>query len=471
MASKLTREIDESPAGPRVAAFFDLDRTLIAGFSGIAFTRHLVRSGRLRSAGLGRTALAAARLGTGRGGFSGLIASFAAALAGMREREFEKLGEEIFVGSIAARVFPEARALVRAHLKRKHTVAFVSSALRYQIDPLARDLGVKHVLCTRLEVKNGKLTGEVLRPACWGEGKALAMRDLAKAKRLDLSRSWFYGDSGSDVAALEIVGNPRPTNPQPKLASIAAARGWPVRNFSSRGIPSAADVVRTALALGSFGPAVATALPALALNRSTRPAVNAALAAWGELGTALAGVKLRIEGEEHLWSQRPAVFVFNHQSAIEALLVCKLLRRDFVGIGKSEIQRVPLIGRIFEAFGTVFVDRSDPARAIESLAPVVDAIREGYSVAIAPEGTRSPTPTLGRFKKGAFHLAMQARVPVVPIVFRNTLDALPKRGFVIRPATIEVVVHPPISTKHWRVATLEKHVDDVRRKFLVTLDR
>src|SRR4051794_30860897 len=132
---RLTSDVEKSAPGPRIAAFFDLDRTLIAGFSGLAFSRHLVMSGRLGAGGLARSAAAAAALGTGRGGFSGLIASFARALKGMPESEFEKLGEQVFVGTLAARVFPESRELVRAHLRKKHTIAFVSSALRYQIDP------------------------------------------------------------------------------------------------------------------------------------------------------------------------------------------------------------------------------------------------------------------------------------------------------------------------------------------------
>lgn len=89
---------------------------------------------------------------------------------------------------------------------------------------------------------------------------------------------------------------------------------------------------------------------------------------------------------------------------------------------------------------------------------------------IAPEGTRSLTPRLGAFKKGAFHVAMAAGVPIVPIVLVNALDALPKHGLVIRPATIEVVVHPPIATAGWTAAGLEQHVADVRALFVETLE-
>ena len=162
--------------------------------------------------------------------------------------------------------------------------------------------------------------------------------------------------------------------------------------------------------------------------------------------------------------------MFNHQSAIDLLLVCKLLRGNFVGISKDEIRKIPLVGRIFAIGGAVFVDRFDKAKAIEAMQPVVDAIKkDGLSVCIAPEGTRSPTPKLGAFKKGAFHIAMAAKVPIVPIVFKNALDPLPKHGLVIRPGTVQVVVLPPIPTARWKAKDLDKNIESVRNKFLAAL--
>jgi putative phosphoserine phosphatase/1-acylglycerol-3-phosphate O-acyltransferase len=180
-------------------------------------------------------------------------------------------------------------------------------------------------------------------------------------------------------------------------------------------------------------------------------------------------VHLQVQGEEHLWSHRPAVFIFNHQSAVDTLLLCKLLRRDFVGIAKQELRRNPIWGPMFAASGTVFIDRFNHDRAVAALEPAVDALRHGLSIVIAPEGTRSTTPRLGRFKKGAFHLAMAAKAPIVPIVFRNALDVLPKHGLILRPATVEVVVHPPVSTARWRKRDLDRNIESVRRLFEATL--
>jgi putative phosphoserine phosphatase/1-acylglycerol-3-phosphate O-acyltransferase len=412
---------------------------------------------------------AIARFRLGGIGFSGFVAETTSSLKGMSEDDLIQLGERLFTEQLAAAVYPESRALVRAHQRKGHTVAVVSSALPYQIEPLARDLGIEHVLCTRLEIEDGLITGRVLHPSCYGMGKAIAARALATKHGIDLAQSWFYTDSEEDLPLLDIVGRPRPVNPSRALRTIAARRGWPTVRFSSRGVPRQTEVVRSALALASVVPSFLLGAPAALLAGSWRLGINLAASTWGEVGTALAGVQLQVDGEEHLWSHRPAVFVFNHQSAVDTLLLCKLLRRDFVGIAKKELQRNLIFGPMFAAGGTVFVDRFNHDSAVAALEPAVDALRHGLSVVIAPEGTRSTTPKLGRFKKGAFHLAMAAKEPIVPIVFRNALDVLPKYGMILRPATVEVVVHPPVSTARWRKRDLDRNIESVRRLFEKTL--
>jgi putative phosphoserine phosphatase/1-acylglycerol-3-phosphate O-acyltransferase len=464
----ITGEIDAGPSGPEIGAFFDVDQTLIAGFSALEFFREGWRGGWVNPRDAGLALMTAARFQAGQVAFSGLVAGTAGLLRGRSEAEFRALAERIFRERLGPAIYPESRALVDAHRRKRHTLAVVSAATPYQIEPLARDLGIEHILCTRLQVRRGRFTGGLLRPTCYGPGKARAARGLARRLGIDLRRSFFYTDSDEDLPLLEIVGHPRPTNPNRRLRTLAATRGWPTRQFHSRGTPGVTEVLRTSLALGSLLPAFLFAAPT-ALLGSWRQAVNIATTTWGELGTALAGVDLHITGEQHLWSHRPAVFIFNHQSGIEMMLLCKLLRRDMIGIAKQEMRRNPLLGPVFMAAGTVFVDRFNHDKAVAALQPAVDALRDGLSIAIAPEGTRSPTPHLGRFKKGAFHLAVAARVPIVPIVFRNTLDALPKHAVIIRPATIDVVVHPPISTAGWSRARLDPHVATIERLYHQTL--
>jgi putative phosphoserine phosphatase/1-acylglycerol-3-phosphate O-acyltransferase len=466
----LTREIRESPSGPKVGAFFDVDRTLLAGFSAVAFVREQLLSGRMGPSELAEMTLGALGWSLGRSGFSGFVTSATAGYRGLAESALEEIGEAIFVKQLAAMVYPESRAIVRAHQQRGHTVAIVSSALRYQVEPLARDLGIEHVLCTKLEVEDGDFTGRVVKPTCFGEGKATAVRDLAASESLNLDESFFYTDSSDDLPALEVVGHPRPLNPDERLVRTARERAWPVRRFQSRGTPGLVDLVRTASVYGSLAPAALAGLAAGIANQSRRAGINLFSSFWADFALSLAGVQIEIEGEEHLWSHRPAVFLFNHQSALDMPLMIKLVRRDMTGVGKAELRWNPLFGPLLWLAGAAFVDRSDTKKSIEALAPAVEALKTGTSLLIAPEGTRTPTPRLARFKKGAFHIAMQAGVPVVPVVLRNTGDALPKNGFVVRPATIEVVVLPPIDTSCWTRARLDAEIEAIRARYLEVLE-
>ena len=468
--TRLTQEIAAGPSGPKVGAFFDLDQTLLAGFSASAFFRERFVSGRMTPREMAESGLGALSFGLGRTGFSGLMAATTAAYRGTAESVLEELGQEVFEKHLATQIYPESRALVRAHQERGHTVAVVSSATRYQAEPFARELGIEHVMYTELEVEDGIFTGRVVTPTCYGEGKTQAASELAARHDIDLEQSYFYTDSHEDLPLLEAVGRPRPLNPNRQLAQVAKERRWPVRRFHSRGTPSAGDWMRTALVYGSLGPATAAGATAGIVNGSWREAVNIVGSIWGDLATSFAGIDLRVEGEHHLWSHRPAVFIFNHQSALDAVLMVKMVRRDVTGVGKKEIQNNPIFGPAFTAAGVVFVDRANTAKAIEALEPAVRALKEGRSLVIAPEGTRSLTPRPGPFKKGAFHMAMQAGVPIVPVVFRNVLDAMPKDAIVVRPATIEAVVLPPIDTSSWTKETLDDEIRAVREQYLRVLD-
>ncbi len=464
----LTWEIQRAPAGAKVAAFFDVDRTLLAGFSAAAFLRKQVLDGGVGLRELGRGLTSALQFELDQTSFPTFVREMSSGWVGRSRRELREVGETVFRDALAKDIYPEARALVNAHVERGHTVAIVSSATRFQTEPLARELGIEHVLCTELEFRKGRFTGEI-DFACFGPGKAEAATRLADELDLELGQSFFYTDSLDDLPLLDIVGHPRPLNPDRALAALAAERAWPARTFQSRGRPGVAPILRSALAAGSVLPSLAAGVSVLALNRDLSEAKNLSLGAWGDFGTALAGLSIGIEGEEHLWSSRPAVFLFNHQSALDGLIVAKLVRRDVVGIAKDELRRHPFWGPVFALAGTVFIDRGNRAKAIEALAPAVEALHKGVSIAIAPEGTRSTTARLGPFKKGAFHIAMQAGVPIVPIVLRNAHDALPKGAWFVRPSEIEVVVHPPISTSDWTRDDLDRRIEEIHALYQATL--
>jgi len=467
---ELTRDIEGLPEGPRVGAFFDFDGTLIAGFSATVFLKEQIRRGDLSPYQLVELVSAITQFSLGTMGFSGLMTSAAMFMRGVREDDYIAFGQELYEQQIARKIYPESRALVQAHMARGHTVAVISSATPYQVEPMARDLGIEHVICSRYQVKDGVFTGEFERPLCFGQGKVLAAESLSQEYDIDLDQSYFYSDSDDDLELLERVGHPQPLNPNSKLAAIAEHRGWPVRRFKSRGQPQITDFIRSVAATVSLIPAAAAGLPIWALTGSRSEARNFATSLFADVSSALIGLNLVVRGEYHLWENRPAVFVFNHQSKVDVVIMAKLLRRDIAGVGKKEIRDMPLIGTTLELAGTIFIDRQNSASAIEAMKPLVDAMRnQGKSVAIAPEGTRSITPRLAPFKKGPFHLAIQAGVPVVPVVIHNAGDVAPKGDFIFRPATVEVDVLPPVDTSDWSAETIEEHVAEVRALFMETL--
>ena len=472
--ARLTNEIRQGPTGSKVGAFFDLDQTILAGFSATSFMRERLISGRMSPKEMAGTFYGALSFGLGRTGFSALMTGMTATYRGLAESVLEEVGEEVFVKHLARQIYPESRALVEAHQKAGHTVGIISSATKYQVMPFARELGIDHVMYTDLQVDDGIFTGELAGPTCYGEGKADAAREIAEREGVDLDESYFYTDSHEDLPLLEVVGRPRPLNPNRQLAQIAKERRWPVRRFRSRGRPGMADIIRTGLSYASVGPALGAGVLAGLVNGSYREALNVSGAVWSDLATSLAGIDLRVAGEENAWAERPAVFIFNHQSALDPILMLKIVRRDMTGVGKMEIKDDPIMGPLFAAAGVVFVDRAgiaDASAAAEALEPAVRALKQGRSIAIAPEGTRSITTRLGPFKKGAFHLAMQAEVPIVPVIFRNVLDAYPKDARIVRPATIEAVVLPPVDTSDWTQESIDEQIEAVRERYLEVLSQ
>jgi len=467
--ASICSEVEQSPAGKSTAAFFDFDGTLIAGFSIASFLGRRLLSGKMPPREALEQLLAICDYGLGYTDFTDVLAHSASSLQGTSDSMLQDMAMEVFEKSLSADIYPESRALVDAHIAKGHTVVIVSSATQYQVEPAAEELGIKHVLCTRLETEDGMLTGELAGPACYGRGKLVAAREFADGKDIDLERCFFYTDGKEDIPLLEAVGFPRPLNPDDTLKRRASREDWPVQRFTSRGLPGVADIARTGLVYGGMVGALMAGASGWLLNRSKQELANVTVSTWGDFGSAVAGLDVQVTGEEHLWTHRPAVFILNHQSAADALIVSRLLRRDFTGVAKKEMKSNPLLGTVMGAIGTVFIDRKDKDKAIEALRPAVDSLKNGMSFAIAPEGKRSLSYKLGPFKKGAFHIAMQAGVPIVPIVIANSSDSMPKSGVIIRPATIDVTVLPAVSTDEWTAETIDQHVDDVRRMFLKEL--
>ena len=461
--------IHSAPQGPGVAAFFDFDGTVMDGFSARAFYRERLLHFEIGPVEAAQTLLAGLRGLTSEEDFERFVAISFAAWEGRSEDELTELGERLFVQQIASRLFPEIWELVAAHQQRGHTVVLASSATRFQVEPAARALGVEHVLCTPLEVVGGVLTGRAAGPTLWRNGKADAVRSFGQEHDIDLAQSYAYSNGDEDVPFLSAAGNPHVVNPEDRLAETAAKQGWPLLRFGGRGRPGVQQLARTAAAYAGMFTAMGAGTAVGLLNRSRRRGVDTAVSLAGELGLGLAGVQLNVQGEQHLWDARPAVFLFNHQSQLDMLIICKLLRGGFAGVAKKELANDPIFGAAFRLADTAFVDRSSTTQGKRALEPAVQRLHDGVSLVVAPEGTRSPTPRLRPFKKGAFHMAMQAGVPLVPIVIRNAGELMWRDSRTIRPGRIDVVVHSSVPTVGWTKKRLDDGVERVHQLYLDTL--
>lgn len=458
------------PAATRTAAFFDFDGTIIAGYSILAFLKDRVRRREIGATSLARTAVSLAQSALGQIGSRELISRGMHEWSGRPLADLEALGERLFESELRERIFPEIRPLLADHRRQGHVIAIATSAVPFQVEPVARELGIEHVLCTRLETVDGRLTGKSRGPVLWGRSKAEAVREFARAQGIDLRRSHFYADGDEDVALMQLVGHPHPTNPRPQLERMARAKGWPIQRFKSRGPPGPDAYVRSFLATASALPVFAGAVAMRALTGDKRQAANFLIATLTEISLGLGKVRLNVQGEENLWAVRPAVFIWNHRNIFDAQIVGRLVQRDFGAVAKKELQRVPLFAVASRFMHIAFVDRNDTRAAVAALGPATRLLGEGLSMLVAPEGTPAGGSGLGEFKKGAFRMAMAARVPIVPIVIRNVDDIGSHASGTIRPGTVDVVVLPPVRVEGWTQRDLGRRIAVVRQSFVDTLE-
>jgi len=218
-------------SSPRVGAFFDMDKTLIAENSGSLYMRYRYERGEIGGLDLlkGLGAYLQYKLGVLdiRNWTKRMMVQF----RDQSEAELEGEARTWFDAMVARTVYPRAVELVREHEARGHVVAIVSGATKFVVRPLAERLGVKHFLYTRLEVEGGRFTGRVVEPICFEEGKIYWIQHFIERHGIDLAKSFFYTDSITDLPLLDLVGHPVAVNPDPRLYRMALRRRWPVRFF------------------------------------------------------------------------------------------------------------------------------------------------------------------------------------------------------------------------------------------------
>ena len=225
-----------SPAG--AAAFFDLDKTLIAGSSAMAFAEAARRKGFVGRAQMLRWGLDHLRYRL-RGATDDETADVLSAgremLSRMSERDLRRMGPEV-LSTVLPRVYPRMLDEVHSHHDAGRPTFIVSAASQDLVSLLASVLGMDGGIGTRYEVdSSGRYTGELDGPFVYGEGKVLAMERVAAERGIDLAASWAYSDSASDLPMLRAVGHPVVVNPDSRLTVVAAEQGWRILRFERLG--------------------------------------------------------------------------------------------------------------------------------------------------------------------------------------------------------------------------------------------
>lgn len=221
------------PASPRVAAFFDLDKTVIAKSSTLAFSRPFFQEGLINRRAVLKSAYAQfvfMLAGADADQMDRMRAHITSLCTGWEVEQVNAIVEETLHDIVDPLVYKEATQLIAEHREQGHDIVVLSASGQEVVRPIAELLGATHVAGTRMVVHDGRYTGEV-EFYCSAENKAAAARELGRRYGYDLSRCHAYSDSVTDLPLLEAVGHPTVVNPDRGLRKEAGQRGWPSLSF------------------------------------------------------------------------------------------------------------------------------------------------------------------------------------------------------------------------------------------------
>ena len=270
----MSEYVGVASSGPS-AAFFDLDRTLIAGSSAFALALAARAAGMIPTRELVRDSVSALTFklrGASDETTDGVRDRALAFVRGQRQSDLAALNERV-LPTLLGKIRPEARRLLDLHRHAGRAPYIVSAAPQEIVEPLAHALGMTGGIGTRGEVVDGTYSGRLAGPFCYGPGKVEAITELARWDNLDLAQCYAYSDSSSDLPMLQAVGHPVVVNPDGRLERHARRNAWPVVHFSQR---SKTVIRRTAAAVGTTAVASASFVAGAKLGarrlRSVSPA-------------------------------------------------------------------------------------------------------------------------------------------------------------------------------------------------------
>lgn len=211
-------------------------------------------------------------------------------------------------------------------------------------------------------------------------------------------------------------------------------------------------------------------LLALPLSLSGPHAIHRFGILWGRSCLMLAGLKLRVQGTEHIPGNTPAIYVANHQSNFDIPILYAGLPLQFRWMAKQELFRFPLFGLAMKRSGYIPIDRSNRRKAMHSLNLAAEKIRAGTSVIIFPEGTRTPDGRLQEFKQGALLIAAKAGVPVVPVAIHGSFRIQPKGSWRVKSGPLKLVIMPPLQCSGHTPAAIRELTGKVHAQIAANLE-
>lgn len=197
--------------------------------------------------------------------------------------------------------------------------------------------------------------------------------------------------------------------------------------------------------------------------------VHAVARSWGKSILWVSGIRAITHGFNDEMKNSPYIFMSNHQSNFDIPVLYSALPVQFRWLAKAELFKIPLFGRSMRGAGYISIDRSNRQSAFQSLIKAAESIRHGASVMIFPEGTRSKDSVLLPFKKGGFVLAVDAGVPVIPVVITGTHDIMPKGHLLIRRRLVHVHIGNPIDTNNFVRKTKDDLIALVQQTMLAMM--
>ncbi|MEN9644861.1 MAG: hypothetical protein RL238_1530 [Actinomycetota bacterium] len=423
------------------AAFFDLDRTLLAGASGEVFSRAMREAGLVSRSIPGEQLLYKVFNTVGETLPSMALARQAVALAKGRPRRAVQQAAEAAAAALAELVQPLAAPLFDEHRAAGRPVVLATTTPYDLVKPLADLLGLDDVVATRYGVNaDGTYDGSLDGPFVWSAGKLSAVAEWATRHGVDLAESFAYSDSVYDTPLLAAVGNPFVVNPDPRMAVMAAARRWPTLDLSG-GKPADGAPVSSMAKI----PVVNTEIQRLALSFA-HPLL-------------FPYAKFDIRGVEHIPTSGPAIIVGNHRSYFDPAaigIVIARTDRTVRFLGKKEVFDAPVVGQIASAMGGIRVERGTGSDA--PLQAAADALAAGDLVALMPQGTiprgRAFYDPKLKGRWGAARLAALTGAPVIPIGLWGTEKVWPRSARVpnvlnvVTPPTVSINVGEPVALKH-----------------------